>query len=767
MPLSAMLFRDWNDRGWIFSKSLGILCGGYVMWVLSTAHLLKFTAGACAGSLVVPAVAAAAGGVLARRREGGANSASVKDAAKALPVRRILAEEALFFALLALAVYVIGFRPEAYGTEKFMDYGFVTSMLRSEYMPFADMWFAGESVNYYYGGQFFTAYLIRLSRVGAGEGYTFMRALITALSFMLPFSLASQMMRDRGSADGGRCFGTKAGWASDGGADHAGAERKTSARAAFAERLSGLLAGLAVAFCGNGHYIVYGVILSIWNGIRGVEYHYWFPDSTRFIGYHPDVADKTIHEFPAYSSILGDLHAHYINILFVVLVTAIAYAWARRVLAEKKEVGRAVEKAVLAPEVLLIGAMTGMFRWTNFWDFPIYYVVCGAVLFFVNLKLYEGDVKSFFEVMPGQAAVMFIAGKAAALPFTSSFDQISSSIGRTHAHSALWQLLILWGMPVVISVWFIAARAVEAHRGRQAAESAAAVGADAVPGAAEGDATAAAVGSDAEAATFKNAAQGLVGRILVFFRGMELPDLCAAVFAMCAMGLVWLPEVIYVKDIYGEAHHRANTMFKLTYQAYILFGIVMAYVLVRAIVAKKSRISFVGACAGIYVLAVMSGYTVHGSGAWFGNVFRFEDRVGADAAVFVEEKLRSDAGAIEWLCANVEGQPVVLEANGDSYSDYGRVSVATGLPTVLGWYVHEWLWRSDTYFLKERAHDVELVYTGTDAEEVLEMIRKYEIRYVYVGKLEREKFPALNDGLLREVGTVVYEDGETYIVEMP
>ena len=135
--------------------------------------------------------------------------------------------------------------------------------------------------------------------------------------------------------------------------------------------------------------------------------------------------------------------------------------------------------------------------------------------------------------------------------------------------------------------------------------------------------------------------------------------------------------------------------------------------------------------------------------------------------MFVEEKFRSDAGAIEWLCANVEGQPVVLEANGDSYSDYGRVSVATGLPTVLGWYVHEWLWRSDTYFLKERAHDVELVYTGTDAEEVLEMIRKYEIRYVYVGKLEREKFPALNDGLLREVGTVVYEDGETYIVEMP
>ena len=52
-------------------------------------------------------------------------------------------------------------------------------------------------------------------------------------------------------------------------------------------------------------------------------------------------------------------------------------------------------------------------------------------------------------------------------------------------------------------------------------------------------------------------------------------------------------------------------------------------------------------------------------------------------------------GAIRWLDETIEGQPVVLEANGDSYSDYERVSAMTGLPTVLGWYVHEWLWRGD------------------------------------------------------------------------
>ena len=73
LPLSAMLFRDWNDRGWIFSKSLGILCGGYLMWVLNTAHVLKFTTGACVASLVVPTgIVAVAGGFLTWKREGGA-----------------------------------------------------------------------------------------------------------------------------------------------------------------------------------------------------------------------------------------------------------------------------------------------------------------------------------------------------------------------------------------------------------------------------------------------------------------------------------------------------------------------------------------------------------------------------------------------------------------------------------------------------------------------------------------------------------------------
>ena len=45
------------------------------------------------------------------------------------------------------------------------------------------------------------------------------------------------------------------------------------------------------------------------------------------------------------------------------------------------------------------------------------------------------------------------------------------------------------------------------------------------------------------------------------------------------MGLILLPEIVYVKDIYSGDYKRANTMFKLTYQAFIMFGICFGYII--------------------------------------------------------------------------------------------------------------------------------------------------------------------------------------------
>lgn len=46
-------------------------------------------------------------------------------------------------------------------------------------------------------------------------------------------------------------------------------------------------------------------------------------------------------------------------------------------------------------------------------------------------------------------------------------------------------------------------------------------------------------------------------------------------------GLIAIPEFVYVRDIYENGNARANTMFKLTYQAYMLFGMTMGYGIFR------------------------------------------------------------------------------------------------------------------------------------------------------------------------------------------
>lgn len=235
-----------------------------------------------------------------------------------------------------------------------------------------------------------------------------------------------------------------------------------------------------------------------------------------------------------------------------------------------------------------------------------------------------------------------------------------------------------------------------------------------------------------------------------------------------ALGLIVIPEIVYVRDIYEKEYARSNTMFKLTYQAFTMFGILFGYALIRLWMEKRHVIRkiltsvvfacFVGCCF----------YTVTAVHAWFGQVWNPAQYQGLDATAYLETTFPEDAAAIRWLNEHVTGDPVVLEANGDSYSDYERVSAMTGLPTVLGWYVHEWLWRGDTGALNERAQEVEAIYTSTNQEEVKKLLEKYQVRYIFVGAREREKYAALNESMLQSLGNIVFSDeqSQTYVLQV-
>jgi uncharacterized membrane protein len=103
--------------------------------------------------------------------------------------------EELFFLLLLLGWLTLrGAQPDIHGLEKFMDFGFVNALLQTKYMPPADIWMAGKSINYYYFGHFFCAFLTRLTSIDSASTYNLMIATLAALTGGLTFSLSANAL---------------------------------------------------------------------------------------------------------------------------------------------------------------------------------------------------------------------------------------------------------------------------------------------------------------------------------------------------------------------------------------------------------------------------------------------------------------------------------------------------------------------------------------------------------------------------------------------
>ena len=698
MPVTARIFHGFDDKGWMHSKVLAIVICGYAEWILTSLKLIHFTTLSCIVITVLCGVISIAYSIHGKQKE-------------IFPWKQaklIYREEIIFFAVFLLWTYMAGFHPAAHGTEKYMDFGFMKSMMHSTTLPSEDMWYAGKAFNYYYGGQYFAVFLTKLTGTKVEITYNLMRTMIATFAFVLPFSLVRQMLKDK-LGKRGRA------WITD---------------------FGGILAGLSVSMSGNLHYIIYGKIFAL----LGIREDYWFPSTTRFIGFDPPVTgDETIHEFPSYSFVLGDLHAHVINVFFVLAVLGILYAWIKR------NSGKSWKQK----EIFLLGLFLGIFLFSNTWDFMIYYVVICGTLFFGNLKRYlnstdmkPSDMRTGIKWSVVQWIELLLTAVLISLPFHLQFKSVMvQGIGIVKIHTAFYQFCVLWAFPLLICGLFVVSTLIKNRN-------------------------------------FTNKKNRNL------FYKINVSDLYGVVLSLCAMGLILIPEIVYVRDIYEKTAPRANTMFKLTYQAYILFALMMSYVLVSFVTDRirtlqknklnerhqkirlpKVQIAFGG--MAIILLVSTCGYLINATSNWFTGFPMKSKYQTLNATGYLENAIPEDAAAIRFLNKNITGQPTVLEACGDSYKDYdNRVSAMTGLPTVLGWYVHEWLWRNNLQEENERKADVETIYTSTDKTEVQELLNKYHVDYIFIGSCEYEKYGEINTEFLSSLGEIVFKEGKTIIVKL-
>lgn len=687
-PISLILFRKFHDNGWNFSKVIGLALTAWFVWYITSFKVIKFTAVFCYIAIILLCVLFA----LICKAYIKKHNISLAEVYSADKIANMVSAEAIFLCFFMAWCYFKGTNPAAYGTERFMDFGFLTTILKSDYMPPRDMWLAGESINYYYVGQYICAFLIRISHVPVGYGYNLAMMMLAAFGFVLPYSIVYNLFRLYISSR----------------SDYKEEENKKNSLPGTA----GIIAGLSVSIAGNMHYPIYRFIVPWLNKLQNKEVtNYWFSNATRYIGYNPDVPDKTIHEFPSYSFVLGDLHAHVINIIFVLTIIAVLLAWLieyKTKLINKDEddfsLSISMIKEAFSPWLIVAEMLIGLFHMTNYWDFPIYFVVSGAVILFVNLIRYRYKIKAWI-VTAIQGVVFLLVGVVVALPFTLSFDSISSGINFCDKHTPFYQLMVLWGLPIAIVVLFIGGTIIAYNVSAKNKQE------------------------DSDEKKKGNC-------ITRYLDGLNPAELFALLLGLCAIGLIILPEVIYVIDIYGGAYARANTMFKLVYQAFIMFGIVTAFILIKKNAYENGLMRTLSVVC-LFLLFTTYGYIFQCYSDWFKPTFNT-----LDASAFLAIENEDDKAAIEYINKNVDKDAVVVEMCGLSYSYFNRISVFTGNPTILGWQTHEWLWRSageDKSYPKEvsdRHTDIVNIYTSEVVGEVKLLLKKYNVSYIYVGEAE-------------------------------
>jgi len=672
LPLTSFLFSNFVDLGFGFSKTLAILISTYLIFLLSMAKIFPLSRIYFLFALVLLATF---NFFLIKIK---------KDIRQKIRKKFwIIFFQEIFFTLGFVAWSIVrGYQPDILGLEKFMDFGFVNSILQSKYLPPKDMWFAKENINYYWYGYFVSAFLIKLSGIPSAIGYNLMLATILGLTLVGSFSISSSLVKNL--------------------------QKKINLKKIL---LSGLISAVLLTFGGNFHTPIY--VLK--KGIKS----YWYPDATRFIGYNPNTDDKTIHEFPIYSFVVSDLHPHLLDLPFVLLFIALLF-----LSIIKKETKKPIPKneiklvkkisiaeiksflkkrglSYLSPifnrQTFLLGFTLGILFMTNTWDFANYLLVCAFSLFIHTLTQgikKETLTKGIFKFL----TILFL-GVVFALPFILNFKSIAQGIGFVHSRTPLWQLAILWGFPAINSLIF---------------------------------------------------------SLFLLKKGAKTVDVFVLSLLFSSWILILIPEIVYVKDIYSPSYYRANTMFKLTYQAFIMFYLLTGYIFVRILARNVSflekllTLSFFG-----LMFALVLWYPNFAINSYYGS---FKNYKGLSGEKWVKEQHPDIYRAIIWLRQNADSQSVILEANGDSYSEFNVISSYTGLPTVLGWFVHEWLWRNSPSISQERASDIETIYTSKDSKLVKSLIEKYGIDYIIVCEFEKRKFKNLNLEVISNLGEKVFKE---------
>ena len=786
-PLVRLGFSGLQDHGYPFSRLIGMLLLAYLVWLVGSANL-QVTRSTI--SLVFLFILGINTILFWWQRDG-----IVQDWKEHR--RAWIAAELVFLGLFLAFLFVRLGNPDLWhpykGGEKPMDFSYLNAVIKSTTYPPYDPWFEGGYINYYYFGFVLVGVLVKWLGIIPSTAYNLILPTFFALLGTGAFSI---------------------GWNLKESSIKAQCNEETILGLKRTPFFSGLATTAAMLLIGN-----LGTVRMIWNGFQKIvavgnpedasylQRWLWFFQgigklfSGGSFSYSPGdwywipsraIPGEPITEFPLFTFLYADPHAH----MFALPMTVVTLGWALsilRIFREQKD--RNEPRWVKIAAAFLLGSLViGSLRPMNTWDLPTFLAIPAVALFYSILRYYPVSKFGRWPAIPvwlkqtgiailGVILLVFLVF-ALYTPFSAWYGQGYNAIDPWEGdHTPVGSYLTHWGLFLFVIVsWFMwetidwmASTPVSALN---------------------------------QLRPYRNIFRGLLALLVILtlvmlvmgvniawlvlllaawaavllFRQDVSEEKRAVMFITAtALVLTLAVEVIVLRGDIG----RMNTVFKFYLQAWTLLSISAAAALgwLYPAVLKKWNPKWRTGWQTILLLLVVGAglFTVTASSD------KIRDRITKEAPHVLdgmnymaystysdqekEMDLSQDYRAIQWMQDNIQGSPVIVEANTPEYRWGSRFTIYTGLPGVVGWNWHQRQQRAvvPSEEVTRRVDEVETFYETQDRTAAVEFLKLHNVRYIVVGQLEQayypgpglEKFEKWNDDLWREVyrekDTVIYE----------
>lgn len=694
-PIVAFVGKNLWDKGYSIAKPVSLLLLTYLVWIISSLKLIKFSYASILISLIVLGLLSF---YLGRK--------SLSNGA--ISIKKIALVDLIFLVAFILFVLIMRGKPDLYFaySEKFVDFAFTKALLRTDYFPPQDPWMATWPISYYYGGFLIVANLIKLSRIPASFAPNLAIATFFALMVTAAYGLGTSIAKSK----------------------------TIGFLAALLICTTGYLSGAFqfAAFMSKKAFMGY-------TALEVPEWRDWLLSFNFWDAGH--IIPGTLNYYPYFSLLQSDMHPPNMSLPFQMSLLALI------VILVKADLRASLTEALVL--ISLIAINLGFLFFIHSWDYPVYAMVIGMtalllkrgirywlvaaaiilwsfVLFLpyhlkgigggfqgIGLVSQRTDLSGILEMMPVflfiLATILFISARKAHLPLHwlilfSSLLVLAIPVFR-------FPLLVILVPIISISVYFISKRdTVEEER------------------------------------------------LLLFF-------------ALVGAVVIFFADVFYLKDSLRGPVARFNTVLKLYYAVWLFWGLASA-VAVKSILRQVRGIpgyvwlsftSLLIIASLVHPIASTTGWT-SGRVKFFGI-----NRGTLDSTAYLKTLYPADYEAINWVDMNIHGSPVILETPGAPYAYSSRVASLTGLPTVIGWSMHEIMWRGDWAAVGERANDVNIIYDRRDAALVTGLLVKYSVKYIFVGEVERQKYPMeglAKFGLRPDLFKPIYDKGGVQVYEV-